>query len=502
MALTLNTNVASLNAQRNLGGSSSALETSLQRLSSGQRINSAKDDAAGLQISNRLTSQIRGLGVAARNANDGISLAQTAEGALQESTNILQRMRDLALQSANGSNNGTDRAALQKEVSQLKSELNRIAETTSFGAQKLLDGTFGTQTFQVGAQANETINLSTGNASGTAIGSQRVTANGTLNVAVAAGATAAAAANPVLAGEDLTVAGTLGSKTIDVAVGSSARTIATQVNAQSTYTGVNAEALTQATLSNLTETGTYSFTLGGESTATISVNVTAVTDLSGLADAINKESAKTGISAIAEGGTVTLKSTRGDDITIENFAAADGSGAIDLRGQNGFTGANTGAAAITLSGATASVTDSSRVGGTLRFNSSSAYTVTSAQAAAATNGLFTTATANASSLDAVSTVDVGTAAGASNAIGIIDGAVASIDNIRAGLGAVQNRFTSTISNLNSIAENVSASRSRIVDTDFAAETASLSRNQVLQQAGTAILAQANQLSQNVLSLLR
>ena len=159
MALTVNTNIASLNTQRNLSNSSNALQTSMQRLSTGSRINSAKDDAAGLQISNRLTSQINGLGVAVRNANDGISLAQTAEGAMQQSTNILQRMRDLALQSANGSNDTADRKALQKEVSDLQSELTRIAETTSFGGRKLLDGSFGNTSFQVGANSNETIDV-------------------------------------------------------------------------------------------------------------------------------------------------------------------------------------------------------------------------------------------------------------------------------------------------------------------------------------------------------
>lgn len=170
MALTVNTNIASLNTQRNLQSSSNALNTSMQRLSTGSRINSAKDDAAGLQISNRLTSQINGLNVAVRNANDGISLAQTAEGALQQSTNILQRMRDLSLQAANGSNDSTDRAALQKEVGALQSELSRIADTTTFGGRKLLDGSFGSTAFQVGANANETIDVAIGNASANKIG--------------------------------------------------------------------------------------------------------------------------------------------------------------------------------------------------------------------------------------------------------------------------------------------------------------------------------------------
>ena len=174
MSLTVNTNVASLNTQRNLSNSSSALSTSLQRLSTGSRINSAKDDAAGLQISNRLTSQVNGLGVAVRNANDGISLAQTAEGALQQSTNILQRMRDLSLQSANGSNSSSERQALSQEVGQLKEELNRIADTTTFGGQKLLDGSFGTKSFQVGSNANEVIGVNVNGASSKNVGADQI----------------------------------------------------------------------------------------------------------------------------------------------------------------------------------------------------------------------------------------------------------------------------------------------------------------------------------------
>ena len=171
MALTVQTNVTSLNAQRNLGKSGGALQTSMQRLSSGLRINSAKDDAAGLQISNRLTSQISGLNVAMRNAGDGISLAQTAEGALQESTNILHRMRDLSIQAANGSNSPEDRRAVQQEVAQLQQELTRIADTTTFGDRKLLDGSFGTESFQVGSKSFETIQMGLSSFSASAIGS-------------------------------------------------------------------------------------------------------------------------------------------------------------------------------------------------------------------------------------------------------------------------------------------------------------------------------------------
>ena len=227
----INTNVASLNAQRSLNSSQNALSTSLQRLSSGLRINSARDDAAGLAISDRLTSQIRGLNQAVRNANDGISLAQTAEGALQESTNILQRVRELSIQSANGSNSGSDRAALQQEVSQLQQELTRIAETTTFGSRAILDGSFAGEAFQVGAFANEVINVSIGGAAATDIGSNRVDVAGTatagLGGVVAANA-AAQTANGVTAGTP-TIAGALGSATVTVALSDTARTIAGNV---------------------------------------------------------------------------------------------------------------------------------------------------------------------------------------------------------------------------------------------------------------------------------
>ncbi|MGI1970981.1 flagellin, partial [Shewanella baltica] len=200
MAISVNTNVTSMKAQNQLNGANSKLSTSMERLSSGLRINSAKDDAAGLQIANRLTSQINGLGVATRNANDGISMAQTAEGAMQESTNILQRMRDLSLQSANGSNSSDDRKSLQKEISSLQSELTRIADTTSFGGQKLLDGSFGSKSFQIGSNANETINLSLSNVKASALGKNTMTMGGSaMNVA--------AATNTIAAEADLTITG-------------------------------------------------------------------------------------------------------------------------------------------------------------------------------------------------------------------------------------------------------------------------------------------------------
>ncbi|ABR82534.1 MULTISPECIES: flagellin [Pseudomonas aeruginosa group] len=387
MALTVNTNIASLNTQRNLNNSSASLNTSLQRLSTGSRINSAKDDAAGLQIANRLTSQVNGLNVATKNANDGISLAQTAEGALQQSTNILQRMRDLSLQSANGSNSDSERTALNGEVKQLQKELDRISNTTTFGGRKLLDGSFGVASFQVGSAANEIISVGIDEMSAESL-------NGTYFKADGGGAVTAATA----------------SGTVDIALG-----------------------------------------ITGGSTVNVKVdmkgNETAEQAAAKIAAAVND--ANVGIGAFSDGDTISYVSK----------ASADGT-----------TSAVSGVV----------ITDTGSTGA----------------GAAASTSTFTEAN------DTVAKIDISTAKGAQSAVLVIDEAIKQIDAQRADLGAVQNRFDNTINNLKNIGENVSAARGRIEDTDFAAETANLTKNQVLQQAGTAILAQANQLPQSVLSLLR
>lgn len=492
MALTVNTNVASLNTQRNLNTSSKGLDTSLQRLSTGYRINSAKDDAAGLQISNRLTSQINGLNVATRNSNDGISLAQTAEGALQQSTSILQRMRDLALQSANGSNGATERAALQGEVAQLQQELDRIAETTSFGGRKILDGTFGSQSFQVGANAYETINVSIGSADASRIGVNRVDSEG-IAANAGSGFSALSTAGGYTPGGSggLTITGKLGAEDISFSANSSAREVAAAINGKSDTTGVTANARTVAQLSGVSS-GTVSFSLYGSnnSSATaavsISANITDTNDLSALADAINKETGATGIAARSLGNAIELVSDRGESIMIDAFRDGANDGA-SLQNYN-FDGSETEGTAATIAAG-----GGARADGNVQIEAADAFSVSNATAAQIANSF--------SSLSSVADIDISTAAGAQNALGIINGAISNIDSQRAQLGAVQNRFENTIANLQSIAENSSAARSRIQDTDFAAETANLTKNQILQQAGTAILAQANQLPQAVLSLL-
>ena len=493
MALTVNTNIASLNTQRNLNSSSRALDTSLQRLSTGSRINSAKDDAAGLQIANRLTSQVNGLGVAVRNANDGISLAQTAEGALQQSTNILQRMRDLSLQSANGSNSTNERQALNQEVAQLKEELNRIADTTTFGGQKLLNGDFGTKLFQVGAQANETIGVSINSASAREVGANRQNLSGSTLGTITAAATDGGAT--VASAGGLTITGSAGSASTGAIAAGSAADAASAVNLITGKTGVTADARTGVEISGLSDAGTVSFSLQGDgsSVAAISAVIADPTDLRSLATAINAQSAKTGISATltTNNSKIELVNEKGEDIVFTAFDHSTTGATMGLKKMS-YDGVVSGTAVNLVDAGNITA----RVTGNIRMDSSSAFQVTAADATLAANG------STMSTLAAVQDVDISTATGAQNAISVIDAAIAGIDSNRASLGAVQNRFENTIANLQNISENVSAARGRIQDTDFAAETANLSKNQVLQQAGTAILAQANQLPQAVLSLLR
>lgn len=513
--ISVNTNVSSLNAQRNLSSSGSDLATSMERLASGMRINSAKDDAAGLQISNRLTSQVNGLAVAQRNANDGISMAQTAEGAMQESTSILQRMRELALQSANGSNSADARAALQKEVSALQSELTRISDTTSFGGQQLLDGSYGSKAFQVGANANETINLSLSSVAAEDIGSSQVN----LQSSSTGYGSASAAATDLSGAHDIddqtyTITGR-GGNAVEVAItaGSSASDAAKAINAVSDTTGVSALARTEAvvelggTLPTVDTTdadsanhtfGSYSMDLNGE-TVSFAATGNATSDRDAMVEAINAGTSDHGVSARVENNEFIISSDTGADIEITDFYGqnedgSDASNTLTITPQ-GYDGED--AADVILTSGDGTTDDSARIYGAIQLNSSTSF-----KAEASSDLLAEAAnTEQASSVISVDSVDISTQSGSQDALAIIDNAIAMIDDQRADLGAIQNRFGHTISNLANIEENVSASRSRIQDTDFATETAEMTKNQILQQAGTSILSQANQLPQTALSLL-
>ncbi len=723
MGLSINTNVMSLNAQRNLGNTQKNLSTAMQRLSSGLRINSAKDDAAGLAISDRMTSQIRGLNQAVRNSNDGISLAQTAEGALQESTNILQRMRELAVQSANDTNSATDRQSLQSEVNQLKQELDRIAETTEFNGKKLLDGTMSSAQFQVGANAGETISFGISSAQTTELGNNSLTSNndfgiesatfsqaaittnstagsdsfsvttsagkqnvvagadaaafttslqgvtggtvtgsynaevnfdlssltnddasnaGTLKIdmangdsytvsiagtnssnalsesastgghgtwtfdadnktlsynqtdgknlditsatwtngssgnvggdlsykadstgtqTIAAGGTGVAVQDNTLnqranatysfsddadvlsvtssgdslgvkageqglggigqtnsngnnnvAAQELTVVGGQGAAKVDIEEGDTAAVIAEKVNTKTADTGVTADAKTVTTLSDLSANGSLSFSLQGTNTEAVTISATVLKDdLSNLVTAVNQQAGNTGITASlsADKASVVLEQSDGYDVKISNFehsgAVTDTTGGNKEVEQSIKVSGNQGAGTTLLDGGTvaeADQLDSTIVGGEVTYNSSGGFNITSS--IADTEGsLFNSVAdgANVSELQSVNKVDITTVEGAGNAIETIDGALMQIDNMRGDLGAVQNRFESTIANLANVSENLSAARSRILDADIAQETSTMTKQNILQQAGVSILAQANQAPQLALSLL-
>jgi len=501
MPQVINTNIASLNAQRNLNTSQRDLNTALERLSSGLRINSAKDDAAGLAISDRMTAQIRGYDQASRNANDGISLAQTAEGALGATTTLLQRIRELAIQSANSTNSASDRASLQAEVNQLKQELDRVSSQTEFNGLKLLDGTFTSQAFQVGANANQIINVSLEGSSTSLLQDNQLSKlSGTdhMGTGAVANPVATAPTKSTIGDQTLTINGPLGEiDDLVIADGASAFEVASAISKREGETSVTADATNTLTIGNVGQDGTVSFDLStsdGGGKKTISAPVTT-TDLGSLVTEINRQSGTTGVSAqlSTDKASIQLTQIDGKDVIIGDFNHSHASGKLDVDGMgSGST--------ETLSGSD----DSTRVTGAINFHSSGTFTVSSSMATAVNGGILNVGASIlvGSEPKLLSTVDISSSAGSQDAIAIIDASLNQVNAMRASLGAIQNRMESTISNLNIQSENISAARSRIMDADFAKETAALTRSQILQQAGTAMLAQANQVPQGVLALLQ
>ena len=615
MAQVINTNVSSLNAQRNLNSSQSALATSLQRLSTGLRINSAKDDAAGMAISDRMTTQVRGLNQAARNANDGISLAQTAESGLESIGGSLQRMRELAIQSANATNTMTDRKAIDAEAKQLLAEIQRVATTTQFNGQNLLDGTFSNAQFQVGANANQVINVG-------------MASSRTENLGAYGGKSQAVTDTAFTTTNTLKINGTTIVGTTDLSTltpgwsAGSAAAKAAAINASSMTTGVTATAKTEvSSVSNPVagaKTLASDLKINGVAIAGLTAQTTVPLQGKAAADAINAVQQRTGVTATVDAGNgrLTLNSAEGRDIeltvtdaaaaarvynatglqpmnAVSNFGAVDSAGLVTMgsfvanssvtingvafKFDNGGTGtavvedANTvtvkvdaaavaadmgnalrdaitlaksdertsaalktltpaagGNAVVTLNetrsgsaaqllisdnivltgaGHTKSVTAGTAFAGTgtsfiergkLELSASTSFILESVGTGTTAAGLLTfTPTQSKLSLLSLETVQ-----GANDAIRVLDAALAQVNSQRADLGAVQNRFSATVSSLTATSENLSAARSRIQDADFAAETAALTRNQILQQAGIAMLSQANALPQNVLSLLK
>ena len=473
MALGINTNVASISAQNQLNKSQNLSNQALERLSSGLRINSAKDDAAGLAISTRFSSQISGLNVATRNANDGISLSQTAEGALDEVTNNLQRIRELAVQAANATNSASDRAALDDEVQQRIEEIDRISKQTAFNGLKVLDGTFGAQGFQVGANAGETISVDlTQGTKKDQIG--QVATTGTLDVASTNGGSFS-----VTVGDNDAV-------DINVASGASAGTIAESIE------GKNFQGFAQVTAENVQDLDFATITSAASAESTYSLDIQVGTNSS---QTIN-------VSA-QSGGTITNE----DVVNAINNAGIEGLSAKTSDTGIEFTVADADNLSITESSSGAAFasgtgfTDSdvaSTLQGTLSIKSTEEFSIDDSGDSLIGGADETYAVTNGKLED----VKVDTVENANDAIVRVDAALSTVNDLRGQLGAIQNRFESTIANLSTSVENLSASNSRILDADFAAETAKLSKSQVLQQAGISVLAQANARPQQVLSLLQ
>jgi len=482
----INTNVGSLLGVVHVSRTEKALNEASERLSSGKKLTSAADDAAGLAISTRMTANIKSLNMAVKNANDGQAMVSSVEGALDEIGNMLLRMRELAVQSISDTNSGKDRQYLQEEINQLQTEITSIATTSQFNGQNVLDGSLNSKVLQVGPNGGQTVSFSVDSVAASVLGAYTKTANA--RAAIAAAATPGA--NSTTNAEDLTINGTGTSKTIDVAAAASAKAVAAQINGVSSETGVTATAKTYAKFaSGSATTATYSIKINGTSTGNFSISSGSVGDF---VTKVNQISGTTGVSASADAANTfaTLYSSTGEDITLENESTGTD---LDVNAVN-FDGTTAEGTQISL--AAASGNDATRVVGTIKLASSNSFSVT--QAGTAALGY---ATSGSGALQAVANVDIKTSAKASSALETIDGAIEKISSVRAGLGALQNRLDHTINNLTNVSTKTQEAVSRIVDADFAEETAKLTRAQILQQAGTAMLAQSNQSKQSVLALL-
>lgn len=493
MSVTVNTNVSALTAQRYLNNSTNGLNSSMEKLSSGSRINSAKDDAAGLQISNRLQKQMSGLNVAIRNANDGISIAQTAEGGMNETSSILNRMRDLSVQSANGNNTQADRDAIQEEVVSLQDELNRIAETTSFGGTKLLNGQFGTKAFQIGADSGESVNMTLTGVRADQMGTKGIETGQTFE------------RNQELNGGKVNISyeknGNVVNDSFDLKKGT-LEEIATQLNG---HNGGNFQASVKQSDDGTADTMQIIF----DKDAELSFTGNGVTAL-GLAETdtaqgtqfeADEQSFEFDPSDEDENGAVTLSYERNGETVKDSFNLKSD----DLQGiADQINAHNNNDFQVTVKHEKDEDGDDfarlqvvSAKGGDVSFSGNGAEAV-------GINSLDTVDSEEVAPKDlklSVSDIDVSSVDGSQKAIGILDEALSFVDGERASLGATQNRLDHTISNLSNISENVAQSNSRIRDVDFAKETTEMTKSQILQQASTSILSQAKMAPQSALSLL-
>lgn len=487
---TINTNITAITAQASMNQVEGDYQTAMTRLSTGLRVNSAADDAAGLAIGEKMTAQVMGLEQAIRNATDGQSLVNTAEGAQKEITSMLQRIRELAVQSSSDTNTALDRSSLGSETKQLISEINRIAQTTTFNGMKILDGSYSGKTFQIGADQGQTLKIDIDSAAATDIGVYAVKSN-----VSAVGATASG----ITAGTDISITGYLGSATVTSTSGQTAADLASKVNENTASTGVTATAETNVELSGFSAASTVTFNVNNVSIGT--VNISDKNDLSSLADAINNVSNQTGVTAklSEDKASLVMTDAKGDDIKISGYDTGvdDTTMTVTALEVDGTATATT--TAVTLTDTTSAVTDAT-VTGQVTMQSSRDFSV-GASAVTAGESFLETATQSAD-LSSVAEVDLSTADGAAKAITVIDTALQAISASRSELGAISNRLDSTISNLSNISTSVSAAKAQIMDADYATESTNLARSQIISQAATAMLAQANSNQKNVLSLVK
>ena len=500
----INTNISAIAAQNSLRITGLSQTRAMERLSSGIRINSAKDDAAGLAISTRMTANIRGLAAAIRNANDGISLTQTAEGSLASIGDNLQRIRELAVQSANSTNNATDRAALHAEAVQLVSEIDRVAANSTFNGIKLLDGSFQDQALQVGAgnELNDRIAITIGSAKSSSLG----VGGGSSYTTVVNEATPTAVGSTALTSGALSLNGyvvgaansdgvsSAGTTTSGIAVAAAINAISGQSGVTATVqaTKVAGTTVTSAGAGTAITTGTVF--INGVDIGSLDAAATAAARGGQMASAINAKSSQTGVIANFDKatGAVSLTAADGRNISIDIISAT---APTAIPAATGLTATPTSSATSTsITRSSVKLSSSNKDGITVAGNSTAGLTATGL------TGGYTQATATAGA--GVSTIDLTTSAGSQTALSTLDKAINTITDMRASMGAYQNRLNASVSNLETSSMNLQASRSRILDTDYAKETTNLAKAQIIQQAATAMLAQANQSAQSVLSLLK
>ena len=490
---SINSDYMSQMVLQSLNKTDADMTRAMQRLSTGKRINQAADDAAGLSIASKLKAQVNGLNAAMKNASDANAMVGTIEGALTEGTNILQRMRQLAVQAASDTNTGTDRAYLQDEVNQLATELNRISNNTEFNSQKLLDGTFTDKVIQIGTASGQVLRLGVASTDAGTLGTYQRSSTNEVTAAAATHAAAKTAINALSdASADYVVNGSFGTITAAVDAGADARDVASAFNLISGTTGILASSITRGRLS-FASAATYTFTLEGKSStaSTVTATITATSDVTAIKDAINAVSGSTGITAAltTDKSGINMVQEEGYDIIIGDMAG--GNATLTTLDRDETVGSN-----ITL---TNGGNDSGALLGQVTLSSHQAFTVTPGHA----DNAFSANTAEISSaLSSISSVSLVTKTGATNALAVIDGGLAMISEIRSSMGAASNRLQSTIDNLSNIAVNAQASLSKIEDANFAEETAALTKAQILQKASTSMLAQANKGKQGMLELIQ